>query len=119
MKIDPRFIGNIKVTVSFDRGDGLSCASFGISNTDGTYESIEEFKDVFRAKAEAAALAAVSNLFRYMEEEITYEEEYTCDKCGKPGSSPHSCPYQSDVNEDNNFLCNCCDDCMQNCLDDI
>lgn len=40
-------------------------------------------------------------------------------KCGNPGAAPHSCPYKSDVNDDSNTLCNCCDACEQNCRDDI
>lgn len=39
--------------------------------------------------------------------------------CGKyPGTELHTCPYGEEIN--NNFsLCNCCDECTQNCADDI
>lgn len=35
------------------------------------------------------------------------------------GYEEHSCPYQSDVNNDDEFKCNCCPYCTQNCADDI
>jgi hypothetical protein len=41
-------------------------------------------------------------------------------KCGKkPALNPHPCPYQSDVNDDEVFECTCCEDCAQECCDDI
>lgn len=41
-------------------------------------------------------------------------------KCGNnPATLPHSCPYKSDINDDSNTLCTCCDECKQNCADDI
>lgn len=42
----------------------------------------------------------------------------TC-KCGKAGSEePKKCPYQDDVNDEAEY-CNCCDNCRQDCADDI
>ena len=42
--------------------------------------------------------------------------------CGVPGcnsvGSEHPCPYQQEING-NDTPCSCCDDCTQNCADDI
>lgn len=32
---------------------------------------------------------------------------------------PHTCPYREEIDNDNETLCNCCDDCKQQCADDI
>lgn len=41
-------------------------------------------------------------------------------KCGiNPATEPHPCPYQSDVNNDSDTLCTCCEDCQKQCADDI
>ncbi len=44
-----------------------------------------------------------------------------CQKCGKPiaRADLHSCPFQADVHDDPTPVCNCCDDCAQECADDI
>jgi hypothetical protein len=42
-----------------------------------------------------------------------------CDKCDKEGMVSHSCPYQSDINEDREYQCNCCEDCTNECAMDI
>jgi hypothetical protein len=48
------------------------------------------------------------------------EELKMCKKCGKyPATQPHPCPYNSDVNNDNETLCNCCYHCASICADDI
>ena len=31
----------------------------------------------------------------------------------------HPCPYQADVNDDSEFLCDCCENATQECADDI
>jgi hypothetical protein len=31
----------------------------------------------------------------------------------------HDCPYQSDVNNNTDYRCSCCDACRQNCADDV
>lgn len=50
---------------------------------------------------------------RFIEGEI-------CSKCDKNEGMPlHTCPFLSDVHENNQFKCNCCDECRQNCVDDI
>ncbi len=42
-----------------------------------------------------------------------------CNRCGEPGNQPHVCPYASDVDGDDETLCNCCDECTEACEDDI
>ena len=43
-----------------------------------------------------------------------------CPSCGKnEAQESHPCPYQADVNKDSEFECYCCEDCEQNCADDI
>lgn len=42
-----------------------------------------------------------------------------CQSCHVKGATlPHTCPYQEEINDSKN-LCNCCDDCRQECCDDI
>jgi hypothetical protein len=42
-----------------------------------------------------------------------------CASRGHEQSEPHGCPYQSDVNDNEDFLCTCCPECRQQCLMDI
>lgn len=43
-----------------------------------------------------------------------------CGKCGAPSEGPHSCPYEADINDnDDPECCTCCDACTQECADDI
>ena len=42
-----------------------------------------------------------------------------CPHCNGEGLEAHTCPYQSDVNDDHETLCNCCADCEHECLMDI
>lgn len=43
-----------------------------------------------------------------------------CIKCeDNDGTPKHTCPYASDVNNDNESLCNCCDACTHQCAMDI
>jgi hypothetical protein len=50
--------------------------------------------------------------------EDTKAHVYLC-KRGHPGQPPHLCPYQHDVNDDDEYQCTCCDNCEQDCADDI
>jgi hypothetical protein len=47
--------------------------------------------------------------------------ELKCKSCGKLGGTKkkHQCPYQNDVHENNSNHCNCCENCQQNCSDEI
>lgn len=40
-------------------------------------------------------------------------------KCGGPGEPDHSCPYAEDVHGDTTKVCNCCDECRNECIMDI
>jgi hypothetical protein len=44
-----------------------------------------------------------------------------CPKCqeNEAMSELHSCPYNSDVNNDDSAYCNCCQDCSYECAMDI
>ena len=43
-----------------------------------------------------------------------------CERCNKnDGEDLHVCPYQEDVNGDEETLCNCCTDCVNTCVDEI
>jgi hypothetical protein len=39
--------------------------------------------------------------------------------CQNPAAELHVCPYQSEINDDNETLCNCCSECERDCSDDI
>jgi len=40
-------------------------------------------------------------------------------KCGKVGAEEHQCPYDADIHNDPDSMCNCCKECTRNCSDDI
>ena len=40
-------------------------------------------------------------------------------KCGEEGQELHTCPYAEDVDNNSELLCNCCEKCIEICLDDI
>jgi hypothetical protein len=40
--------------------------------------------------------------------------------CKNEARPRHSCPFQSDVNDDDNpNYCDCCEDCTHECCDDV
>lgn len=46
-------------------------------------------------------------------------DEYTC-KCGAESEGYHSCPYASDiVDDDSEDHCNCCERCTDECMMEI
>ena len=45
-------------------------------------------------------------------------EEEKC-SCENDAQSLHTCPYAEDVNNDSVALCNCCAECIKECLNDI
>lgn len=56
----------------------------------------------------------------WTKEEEVLEEENLCSRCKRnEAESHHQCPYQSDMNGDRDFTCDCCNDCYSNCLGDI
>ena len=43
-----------------------------------------------------------------------------CPKCHKNAANEkHTCPYSEDINDDHESLCSCCDECRQDCLEEI
>ena len=50
-----------------------------------------------------------------MTNRVSVEEGCTCAE----GHDEHSCPYQVDVNDDQEFMCRCCPRCMEECVMDI
>ncbi len=55
---------------------------------------------------------------RWMRTEGEMEKCQSC-KTGEGTEELHSCPYNSDIYEDDSECCNCCEDCVQECADDI
>ena len=48
------------------------------------------------------------------------KENNICKKCKQHSALDlHSCPYQSDVNNDSESLCDCCEECTDECCMDI
>jgi hypothetical protein len=49
------------------------------------------------------------------------QKDVMCDGCvyGNRASTPHSCPFQEEMNGDDDTKCACCDDCRLDCLGDI
>lgn len=39
--------------------------------------------------------------------------------CKKAAERPHCCPYQQEINDNNEFMCTCCAACRRECADDI
>lgn len=43
-----------------------------------------------------------------------------CQRCRIAIACPkHICPYKQDINDDSETLCNCCEECKEQCADDI
>jgi hypothetical protein len=43
-----------------------------------------------------------------------------CERCEKhDAQDPHPCPYNVEMNEDEDTLCDCCEDCEYECVQDI
>jgi hypothetical protein len=36
-----------------------------------------------------------------------------------PAQPEHTCPFQTEINDDEDFLCECCEACERECSDDI
>ena len=43
-----------------------------------------------------------------------------CQSCKKKGSDDlHTCPFREEINDDSEILCNCCEDCTDECAMEI
>lgn len=48
------------------------------------------------------------------------DESEKCQRCHKEDANPlHKCPFQQDVHNDEEFQCNCCEECTYQCALDI
>lgn len=48
------------------------------------------------------------------------EQAIICSSCGGPGKELHGCPFAEEINDNySEEFCTCCDECRQNCCDDI
>lgn len=56
-----------------------------------------------------------------MSEKPELKQVETCDhyRCSNPAQAPGPCPYKSEINDDSETLCTCCEDCRHECLMDI
>jgi hypothetical protein len=47
---------------------------------------------------------------------LKYDNTKLCKKCGKnPALKAHPCPFESDINDDKLFRCDCCESCQLEC----
>lgn len=46
------------------------------------------------------------------------EEKCERDGCENEACELHTCPFKSDINNDDETLCNCCDSCKRSCWED-
>lgn len=47
-------------------------------------------------------------------------EDMLCDRCQEHmQQSPHTCPFAVEIDDDNESLCTCCEECEENCRMDI
>lgn len=55
-----------------------------------------------------------------MQHYIIEKQEDMCPKCGEnPAAEEHTSPFQTGVNNDYEFLCTCCKDCVQECNEEL
>ena len=40
-------------------------------------------------------------------------------KCGNKAEPLHTCPFRKEMYDDTETLCNCCADCLRDCVADI
>lgn len=54
------------------------------------------------------------------QEEPQIPEGDRCSRCKIAASeSPHPCPFASEIHDDDQSLCDCCDECTHQCAMDI
>lgn len=42
-----------------------------------------------------------------------------CPKCDENEYDLHTCPFRVEIDDDEETLCNCCEECTQDCADNI
>lgn len=45
--------------------------------------------------------------------------ENQCERCENEAQELHVCPFQDEINDDRETLCNCCSACQDECCMDI
>lgn len=81
-------------------------------------------------KARLTSLRRILAQTYYMKEMKEATKETLCDKpkplfspyverCTNLAQEPHTCPYLSDIEDDDETLCVCCERCENECYDDI
>lgn len=59
---------------------------------------------------------------RYRMIEINEITNHTCEKCNNHDEytkNEHTCPYATEILDDYESLCNCCEQCLENCAMEI
>jgi hypothetical protein len=104
---------------------GMENVKTGKQNTvSTTYVMADDYKQLQQQYAAAvkASSASAGQLLRLRAlcQEIFEPSAGLCQRCSKrQATEDHPCPYQSDINDDRETMCNCCEDCSQQCVDDI
>ncbi len=86
------------------------------------YENFPQPKrgKLLKEQAHARLDADKKLLTEHLDSYLERRGKELCQSCGKnPAEDLHPCPFQSDVNDDHETMCNCCPDCEHNCLMDI
>lgn len=48
------------------------------------------------------------------------DPENLCQQCKENlGEPSHGCPFEEEINDDSEKLCNCCESCEESCMDAI
>jgi len=63
----------------------------------------------------------LTDYFQGLYEDIPEDDKTPmCPTCGRnPATKLHSCPYQIEINNNNDPYCTCCEDCENECKADI
>jgi len=53
------------------------------------------------------------------EEEMNHQQQCGRGNCPNLATALHTCPFSSEINGDDDTLCDCCEDCEHECAMDI
>lgn len=92
-----------------------------------TYECVFDTKNPYTCEYAAYLLNKCSGKskidcshWKQIEVNMNMKNESKCNSCGNaPAKKLHPCPFKVEVNDDDETLCDCCDDCMDECAGDI